>query len=281
MLRSRPGLSLIELLVVLAIVLIVAGLLVPAVQKLREAAARAKCANNLKQIGIGFHSYHDIHGHFPPGGDNGPGATAACAAAACRDPEWSWAFHLLPYLEQADLYKNPDSGTVFSTPVRPFYCPARRPAAPQCGRAKLDYAGNAGTHPLGLNGAVRRTREGQLRLADIPDGAGATVLAGEKRLNAARLGVNPDDDESYANPGWAGDWEAYRLADPPPAPDYSDPADTAPRPGFGSSHPGTFNAVFCDGSVRSIRYGVSPEVWLRVCVRNDNPPPAPRPVSGW
>src|SRR5262245_17741951 len=110
--RSRPAFTLIELLVVIAILGLLMGLLLPAVQKVREAAARVKCANNLKQIGLALHSYHDVQGSFPPAYQRASGRTTGTVNGVSYPddnwngvPGWAWGSLLLPYLEQENLYR--------------------------------------------------------------------------------------------------------------------------------------------------------------------------------
>src|SRR5438270_417063 len=120
------GFTLIELLVVVAIIGVLVGMLLPAVQKVREAASRAQCANHLKQIGIACHNYHDTYGYFPPGGSELPGDSAA---PADRRDLWSWAYHVLPFVEHDNLWKQSNPTAIAQTPVKLYYCPSRRPAA--------------------------------------------------------------------------------------------------------------------------------------------------------
>ncbi len=269
--RRARAFTLIELLVVIAIIAILIGLLLPAVQKVREAASRIQCANNLKQMALAFHGHNDSAGSFPTGGKNTPPLDRA---HDLDRGEWGWTYQIMPYIEQDNVYRSPSFQEVYNTPIKLYYCPSRRGptvyASGTTAGGRLDYAGSAGTDPAGLNGTLIRTGHGRVNILGVTDGTSNTVLLGDKRLNLAQLGVNIDDNEAYVAPGWNDDMDVYRFAEPP-APDYHSPTIDKSL-NFGSSHSAGFLAAFADGSVRMVRYGVGAEVFRRACVRNDGLP---------
>jgi prepilin-type N-terminal cleavage/methylation domain-containing protein len=127
--RSRPGFTLIELLVVIAIIAILIGLLLPAVQKIRDAANRIKCTNNLKQIGLACHNYHDTYDGMPPAWKYEPPAPPARPTAVAE----SWGFNILPFVEQDNVFRPYDRNktlfdtanqTLTMTQLKVFQCPA-------------------------------------------------------------------------------------------------------------------------------------------------------------
>jgi type II secretory pathway pseudopilin PulG len=302
--------TLVEFLVAVAIIAILIGVLMPSVQRIREASDRITCANHLKQIGLAFHAHHDAIGYLPDGGKNQcdrpyhplmPPETRDRCDAAHQDPndrfgccrpysppgppdtrrsEWSWPYQILPFIDQFELFHNPNDGAIGRTPLKVFHCPSRRPVQLYGDHAAIDYAGCAGTD--GTNGMLIRRGTGPIGLSDVTDGLSNTVMVGEKRAKRDRLGVSFGDNESWADPGW--DTEIYRRAAPDidrpvddcgPSPDIeqTDPAvfpDLDSRlEQFGSSHAKGINVVMGDGAVRFVRYSASPNAFRRYCVRND------------
>ncbi len=273
--HNRCGFTLLELLVVIAILAVLVGLLLPAIQKVRETASRLRCSNNLKQIALAFHGHHDAVGHFPAGGTHLPPVFLATANTTAtqtteRAQTWSWAYLILPHIEQSSLFNHADPRVVMTTPLSAYHCPTRRTPQLYAGYAMIDYAGSAGIHNEGANGIVMRTTRGTVRIADVIDGMSTTVMLGEKRLNQAEFGNSFDDNEGYSVPGWNDDWDVYRWGAEPPMPDFNQRGQLESSKVFGSAHPNGFNSAFGDGSVRFIRYSVNPQTWERACGRDDS-----------
>jgi prepilin-type N-terminal cleavage/methylation domain-containing protein len=194
----RHGFTLIELLVVIAIIAILIGLLLPAVQKVREAAARAECINNLKQIGLAFHNHHDAHRFFPSGGWRDGLPTYLNGQPVVGEKQQAgWGFQILPYVEAASTWKGGQATSdldrilvAIGTPNRLFFCPTRRPPQTVTYRADDDNVLRdvLATRALGdyaasnMEGTGVVFRKLPTRIADILDGTSNTLLVGERRL---------------------------------------------------------------------------------------------------
>ena len=270
--RVRVGFTLIELLVVIAIIAVLIGLLLPAVQKVREAANRMTCANNLKQLGLAVHTYHDANQAIP---------------YTRVDTQETWAVILLPYLEQGNhfrlwqmgrQYYHPSNQEARERTVKVYLCPTRRgpqteprlstsgdvlqgTTDPSTPGALADYAACAGD-PDGeidywwserpANGAFwygRRSSEiRRIKLTDIRDGTTNTFLFGEKHIPSFQFGVAPDSSVFNGDHG-----SSFKQAGTR-APLGKGPQSTTGQ--FGSYHPGICQFVFCDGSVKAIRVSI-------------------------
>jgi type II secretory pathway pseudopilin PulG len=298
--HSRPGFTLFQLLAVIAVIAILLGLLLPAVQKVREAAARISSSNNLKQIALAAHSYHDANNAFPPG---------------CDAQNFSAAVHLLPYIEQDNLYKSIDltksvddkaNADARKVVIKTFLSPMDSVTKVKDEYGPTNYLFNAGSKTdLADNDGIFY-RDSKITLADITDGTSNTLLAGETLkgdggmkatdvrrqyvlLKKAALkdiksnaGVEDfKDDKNIAGDRCAswmdgrflqGTFTGTRVLNDP-KPDVSCGGDGG-LSGLRSLNQGVLVGM-ADGSVRFISEkanGVEPNVWKLLTSRNDGNP---------
>jgi prepilin-type N-terminal cleavage/methylation domain-containing protein/prepilin-type processing-associated H-X9-DG protein len=299
---QRPGFTLIELLVVIAIIAILIGLLVPAVQKVREAAARSQCQNNLKQLGLAAHNFNDTMKFLPPQyvGDNNTTVPSPDGFATC------WVL-LLPYIEQANQYKlwnlqlpySQQSSAAVLVQIPTYHCPSRPRQVPSTGDPQAggigDYGccvGANGTNgaiippTFTMNGAQNQvlTWRGVVDMTTVYDGTSNTLMFGEKHIRPNSLRGKNEDRTIFASgnennyrrmAGYQGN--AWPVPNPPPANlRYLMPRDeqaySLANSSFGGPHDGVCQFVMCDGSVRPISLSVNHITLTYLAARQDRQP---------
>ena len=301
-LSSRRGFTLIELLVVIAIIAILIGLLLPAVQKIREAANRMKCSNNLKQIGLALMNYESGYGTFPTG--SGAGIASA-----------NWRVHILPQMEQENLFRQLSLFDVYNPTVlnklvlSTFKCPSSDLPDTQPNSWVTWWANNnhqvhsyigimgANPDPVGrTNGSIYPSNYGgwwsntgmllaneTTRIADCTDGTSNTIIVAEQ---SGSVGTN-DFRNGYFTP-WGGFTQSQPIGQLPAGADcwgmgltcvaQAINSNTA-GPGAGMSyggntilnsrHTGGINALMTDGSGRFVIQTIDFVNFQKMCVRND------------
>jgi len=263
--RRWRAFTLIELLVVIAIIAILIGLLLPAVQKVREAAARSQTTNNLKQIMLGAHMYVDTFKMLPDAGTNAnPNTTPTTVVNGVPIVAYCWAFQILPYIEQQQMYNNAMNGTVMSpaTGVKTYLCPGRNhtPSAtsggssPGYNASHTDYALNVCNNSGMAGGAPNAYGfywQANVTMSVITNNNGTsnTCFVGEKSMDANsynNTGSNNWDEDIFSG-GYGGTGRATNHI-------LKDAGGNGGNNNYWGSPFESCPFVMCDGSVRFITF---------------------------
>ena len=273
--RRQPAFTLVELLVVIAIIGVLVGLLLPAVQAAREAARRTHCINNLRQIGLAAHNYHDTFGVLPTA------VTAGQVSGSDDDfkVSFTWITQLFPFIEETVLdsllqqaRRTKDRELlkeIAQTPVALFYCPTRRQpiAYPLEGvpRARYGEVGARSDYAITGGASLREdllqirypglwTLDGtEFGLEDIVDGTSKTYYVGEKSMDTQHYETGRDEGDRSPTLGCRRG-SCVRFAFRVPRHDNSANQNCFACHDFGSAHATTWNSLYCDASVHSLAY---------------------------
>ncbi|WP_373649997.1 MULTISPECIES: DUF1559 domain-containing protein [unclassified Schlesneria] len=283
--RSR-GFTLIELLVVIAIIGVLVALLLPAVQQAREAARRTQCKNNLKQIGLALHNYHDAYNQFPPSMIFQTQHLTARANRPQRANGWAWTSFILPYIDQGPLYNQLNFNTSLVTPENQLLVGTKLevavcPSVPSInhvvvgainapGITATNYVANSGSYSLSAYynaSATRRngvfSEDSRVGIRDITDGTSNTIAVGETVF----WGTGDTANTFYWDPSWFGRVQAgIPTSDCPECITRNGAVRMNPpriasavvlRNAFSSKHVGGAQFLLTDGSVRFISESIN------------------------
>lgn len=295
---KRRGFTLIELLVVIAIISVLLGLLLPAVQRVREAASRIRCQNHFKQIGLALHGYHELNQQFPPG------YVSNAVNTDGTGPGWGWAAFLLPHLEQELLHRqinfdkpitDPHHASVRTANIPFLRCPSDRrqepirvaeftnPAGLTSDLGRSNYVACYGNTPFlnedpavlttpltidGISGRGMFGRNSRTRMLDVTDGLSNTIAVGEKSASKTLgtwVGVIPgatwSSSNDVANYGGIPSNLAVAATLGHACRDHPPSAEAGVAEDFSASHPNGVNFLFGDGSVHVVRPTVNMNIY--------------------